>query len=520
MDPIQILPEGTIVYRSYTPDREGYWYSFSKTVPRGYCYEQPCEIGTYRLKKDLNVLVVSPLTMSSIGKWNQIVSRIVDTRKEQLKSSFTRLRDLLGGSFTNEQLDILSQFPWRYSTHEQDENVVRNLCANKLDGIVFEDNMASYGYNFEVPARHQEDDTYRILQRAWVSYSLGETNWHDEVSVCDPSYLELVSVESENIREVFEDRKKQFESQGYEDPENLAYLDLMRESAFGIDYNPTVNTLQRSVFKIQNEDVREYFESILSEYTRDKELIARIPKFNPEIQFISDLHIEKWGLIQVEPSASILIVGGDIAPVVNPLYEEQIAYFSAHWEHVLVVLGNHEYYGSSIEGTEQTCREMFAKYPNVKLLQKDYIEIGDRIFVGCTLWSDFRRSKQYYKEIRPIMKDFTLIKKFNPPDWQDLFDQQSNWLVRTLRYFKSSRKQVIVITHHAPLYSEGSHPGYKDHIASRAFGSNMKEVFPDVDIWLFGHTHYNVDKQKIINKHTTYVLSNACIEGYCASLNV
>jgi ankyrin repeat protein/predicted phosphohydrolase len=520
INPVQILPEGTILYRSYTPNRQGYWYSFSKTVPRGYCSDQPCEIGTYRLKKDLNVLVVSPLTMPSLAKWNRILGTIVDTRKEKLKSSFTRLRDLLGGSLSDEQLDILSDFPWRNSTLNQDRNVVRNLCANNLDGIVFEDNMASFGYNFEIPESYKEDETYRILQRAWIAYLLGETNWHDEVSVCNPSDLELVYMESENIEEVFEERKRHFEAQGYEDPENLAYLDLINERASGISYNPTVKILERSVSKIANDDVREYFEYILSDYTRDKDLLARIPKFAPEIQFISDLHVEKWGLAQVEPTASILIVGGDIAPVVNPLYEEQIAYFSNYWDQVLVILGNHEYFGLSIEETIITCREMFAKYPNVTLLQKDYIEIQDRIFVGCTLWSDFKNSRQYYNEIRPIMKDFTLIRKFSPADWQALFIDQRDWLARTLKSLKWSRKQIVVITHHAPLYSETSHPFYRDHIATRAFGTNMKEVFPDVDIWLFGHTHYNVDKQKIINGHTTYVLSNACIEGDCASLNV
>ena len=518
MDPIQILPEGTIVYRTYTPDREGYWYSFSKYVPRGYCQGQPCEIGTYRLKKDLNVLLVSPLTMSSIGEWDKIIWSMSYTKKEEMKARFIEVRDLLGASLTNEQLDILSQFPWRSSSDLEDEKIVRELCTKNLDGIVFEDNMTSGGEYFVLD--HAADSLYELLQKAWVKYTLGEPNWHDEVSVCDPSNLELVSVKSENFEEIFEERTRHFESKGYEDPENLAYLDLKTEHIKGLAYKPRTKALEQSVAKIQNEDVREYFESILFNFERNKELIARIPKFNPEIQFISDLHIEKWGLIQVEPSASILIVGGDIAPVVNPLYEEQIAYFSAHWEHVLVVLGNHEYYGSSIEGTEQTCREMFAKYPNVKLLQKDYIEIRDRIFVGCTLWSNIGNGRIYHEQIRKIMKDFTVIDNFSPPDWQALFTDQKNWLEKTLKSLDSNGKQVVVITHHAPLYNESSPPEFRGSAATPAFGTTMTEVFPWVDIWLFGHTHYNIEKQKVVKGHTTFILSNYCFEGECGSLTI
>ena len=58
-------------------------------------------------------------------------------------------------------------------------------------------------------------------------------------------------------------------------------------------------------------------------------------------------------------------------------------------QHVVYVLGNHEFYHQSIpELTERLKRETDGKH--IHLLENDAIEIEGFTFLGCTLWTDFR----------------------------------------------------------------------------------------------------------------------------------
>ncbi|MCX6930210.1 MAG: hypothetical protein NT154_44420 [Verrucomicrobia bacterium] len=55
---------------------------------------------------------------------------------------------------------------------------------------------------------------------------------------------------------------------------------------------------------------------------------------------------------------------------------------------VIYVLGNHEFYGQKVQKLTKELQEM-AKGTNVHLLENQACTIGDVLFLGATLWTDF-----------------------------------------------------------------------------------------------------------------------------------
>ena len=56
---------------------------------------------------------------------------------------------------------------------------------------------------------------------------------------------------------------------------------------------------------------------------------------------------------------------------------------------VIYVLGNHEFYGQKIPKLISDIKEV-AQGTNIHVLENNSVEIGDVVFLGATLWTDFR----------------------------------------------------------------------------------------------------------------------------------
>lgn len=54
---------------------------------------------------------------------------------------------------------------------------------------------------------------------------------------------------------------------------------------------------------------------------------------------------------------------------------------------------------------------------------------------------------------------------------------------------------IIVVTHHVPSFLMQC-PRFEGSLANGAFTVELKDYIKDsnVDFWIFGHSHYNVDK--------------------------
>jgi hypothetical protein len=218
-----------------------------------------------------------------------------------------------------------------------------------------------------------------------------------------------------------------------------------------------------------------------------------------KLNILSDLHLSVSGMDKPRNDADVVVLAGDIA---RP---REAAYWALGFDKpVLYVLGNHEFYGSSIEGAAQELKRLCAG-THVHVLDDDEIVIGGVRFLGTTLWTDFMLFGEgdtraaAIDEARRLMRDFSRIRiddassaLFTPADSAVLFERHAGWLDRKLDTPHSG--PTVVITHHAP--SRGSiHPRFAASLLNACFVSDAERLVgaDRAHWWIHGHTHDSFD---------------------------
>ena len=205
---------------------------------------------------------------------------------------------------------------------------------------------------------------------------------------------------------------------------------------------------------------------------------------------MSDLHLEFEDMQIPDKVGDVLVLAGDIG--VGIRHKDWVFACADKFEHVIYVLGNHEFYGKSMQSVQSAWSMM--DHPNLYVLDNDWITVEDVNFIGSTLWS----------KPHPIcpLNDFKLIKykypggygKFTTEMAHTVFFKNKTWLVDTLAKLKE--KKNVVITHHAPTW-EIQDPIYKngDSVVGSGFQTEIIQDFDPKSItaWIYGHTHYNTD---------------------------
>jgi Icc-related predicted phosphoesterase len=215
------------------------------------------------------------------------------------------------------------------------------------------------------------------------------------------------------------------------------------------------------------------------------------------LQVFSDVHNEcGWNEPAVK-DADVVVLAGDIHQGSDGV--EWATRFFPDMP-VIYVLGNHEFYHHSIpELTKALKRQV--KNSNVHVLENNAIKINGFVFLGCTLWTDFR----IWPDPRAAMLvadqgmcDFTLIKKktksglFRPWDSVKIHAESVRWLKRC--FSKHDPAKTIVVTHHAPSHFSIA-PHKAGDVLNAAFASDLHSLIKEsrIPLWIHGHTHYNVD---------------------------
>lgn len=173
---------------------------------------------------------------------------------------------------------------------------------------------------------------------------------------------------------------------------------------------------------------------------------------------------------------------------------------------VVLVPGNHEFYGGELTTTLAAMRAAAESAAGVTLLDGDRLDLsidGQRVAVlGCTLWTDYAVNgyPQGYdsdmERARRLLNDHRLIRLgsqlFQPEDALTLHQTARAWLANEIPRAKATADRVVVVTHHAPAM-KCTAPQHRHSALSAAFVSDLtteiKSWAPDV--WVYGHTHYS-----------------------------
>ncbi len=219
------------------------------------------------------------------------------------------------------------------------------------------------------------------------------------------------------------------------------------------------------------------------------------------LQIFSDIHAEAYMKPEniwkfITPFAPIALVAGDID---SRKFEATVTEIASKFEHVICVLGNHEFYHKKI-----TWRPDPLKMPdNVHILDQSTFELDGVLFMGCTLWTDFNNADWFLMQKAKMgINDFNLITtekdgnyyKFTPHMALDLHKEEKKWLEDTLDTYKSRTGKTVVMTHFMPSLKL-VHPYWWENEQRAAlnpyFAANCDELIAksDADLWVFGHTH-------------------------------
>ncbi|KAK5109343.1 hypothetical protein LTR62_007112 [Meristemomyces frigidus] len=215
---------------------------------------------------------------------------------------------------------------------------------------------------------------------------------------------------------------------------------------------------------------------------------------------MSDLHLERINYDYIIPKAApILILAGDIGRFCDS--ERYRGFLSAQCDIVdlvLLVAGNHEFYGTSrSDGLHAAGRpvEEPSMHGRLRFLNRNRIDLPDsRVTVlGCTLQSNI--SDEYTK----LTNDFARITTWSVKAHNEEHRRDVQWLKDSLSQLRQAEpdRKVVVVTHFAPMFKRVCHPLEENNVISQCFCSHALDQLRRsgdmklVSCWVFGHTHWN-----------------------------
>lgn len=235
-------------------------------------------------------------------------------------------------------------------------------------------------------------------------------------------------------------------------------------------------------------------------------------------RYVSDIHLEflpnfkqskklqpLWNFEKQCNAKYYLALVGDIG---NP-YRDSLSQFlelvSPFYEKIYYVPGNHEYYNlddydKSKEHIDLKLREICGLFPNVKYFDRQVDYIGNIKIIGTTLWSNIPDHSR--RRIKNNINDYHLIKKLDSEGIvvSITVNDTNSWNKSNLDFLTSeieSSERCIVLTHHAPLFSDEENnmytasPIYYESENDYAFHNDLSDLIkPPIIAWIYGHTHY------------------------------
>lgn len=214
-----------------------------------------------------------------------------------------------------------------------------------------------------------------------------------------------------------------------------------------------------------------------------------------KIRPISDIHLESNPNFYLDPvSDTIIIIAGDLAVGTGGM--DFIEECSDNYQHVIYVLGNHEFYHNNISKLIPKLKYKIElinqKYdsPKVTLLENESIIINGIKFVGATLWTDYKKGNEgIMRRASTVLNDHSLInKEMGGISAKELYNLHK----QTMEYFEEEvDSNTVVITHHLPSFQTIPIRYRITSSNNYYFTSNLDEFIlrKQPKLWIAGHTH-------------------------------
>lgn len=219
----------------------------------------------------------------------------------------------------------------------------------------------------------------------------------------------------------------------------------------------------------------------------------------------SDLHLEFSPLEEplAIPDADVCVVAGDILTKgIVPSIEWLAANIGKHMP-VVFVAGNHEFYRSFMTESLDVASRVGHR-GGVYFLENTSVAIGDIIFCGGTLWTDFGLLGSDWRELAMRkaeleMSDYAQIKFRKNPYARLRATHTYRRHIGTRRFLERALeihdgKKIVFVTHHAPSPASIEEK-YAGDLLNTAFASDLGAILTEKQplLWVHGHVHHYVD---------------------------
>lgn len=217
-----------------------------------------------------------------------------------------------------------------------------------------------------------------------------------------------------------------------------------------------------------------------------------------KIKLLSDLHIEGCVYYYEYSGEDVVVLAGDIhTQGRHSFILDQIPSNVK----VLMVAGNHEYYGNTFEHVNDYLYELQAQYTNFYWLHNESIHLDGVDFFGGTMFTDwelYNDSWTVRQRAKEGIADFSWISKIGKDNinrvWnvEDHLQEHLSFKENLIQWLDKPVEKRVVISHFVP-HPEGSHPKYKGSVLNPYFLCDMTKYMGWKGLWLYGHTHTSRD---------------------------
>lgn len=237
-----------------------------------------------------------------------------------------------------------------------------------------------------------------------------------------------------------------------------------------------------------------------------------------KLAWVTDIHLnflesadrKRFYQDVVATDSNAVLVSGDIAeaPTVSEILEEMAQHIA---KPIYFVLGNHDYYQSSVANVRQTITQLSQENPSINWLpETGLVQLNkDTLLLGEDCWADGRYGN--YADSRIMLNDSRMIQELREGNiigkyqlldaMQKLADNDAERLENNLKLAiqEHSPKRIIVLVHFPPFREscmherEVSNDDYLPFFASKITGDVLLGAAkdnPGIDfLVLCGHTH-------------------------------
>lgn len=185
---------------------------------------------------------------------------------------------------------------------------------------------------------------------------------------------------------------------------------------------------------------------------------------------------------------TVLILCGDICDPIH--WKGLLDILSPQWFHIILVPGNHEFYGYTVAAALDLMQSTAVDFNNVSVLNQQTVILDNIKFCGAVGWAPARQ----LPGIEKYVEDFRCIQRFNVTRCQELHDQFLEWI--TLELSTPTKQKKVLITHFGQ---------YSVPVPKRFWGNPFNRYFITgaldlvelelPDFIIFGHTHSSTNRR-------------------------